>query len=275
MMNDVSHLFAGSEMMVFAASVLLQATLIIVLALLLGRWLRHQPALRHSVLLGGLMCVLFCPVATHIADRIGVPLISIALPTTPALQADVPVPATARESAVVLSHESVASPSEAPITLASLPPSDTAGQTVRLPDMPESGSSFDPHVPEKVRGVSAVESAIALPNKTPNVLSGTEIAHGPAWMNVANIAGHIWFIGMVVISIRLLLAWRYLTRLRANAVPLDEQGLPQLRQVRKDVLRVVGAKRLPPLLVSDQLNGPFHLGYPDLQSSCPLKWPRR
>ena len=127
MMNYFSHLFASSEMVVFAASVLLQATLIIVLALLLGRWLRHQPALRHSVLLGGLMCVLFCPVATHLADRIEVSLISIAWPTTPASLTEVPAPAGARESAVVLSPESVAPSSEAPITLASPPPSDTTG----------------------------------------------------------------------------------------------------------------------------------------------------
>lgn len=259
-MNYVSHLFAGSEMMVFAASVLLQATLIIVLALLLGRWLRYQPALRHSVLLGGLMCVLFCPVATHLADRIGVPLISIAWPTTPASLPEVPAPAIARESAVVLSPDSVASPSEAPITLASLPPSDTGGQTERSPDVAESGSTFEPPVPEEVTGVSVAESVIALPDKTPNVLSGTEITHGPAWMNVANIAGLIWFIGMAVISARLLLAWRYLNRLRANAVPLDEQDLPQLRKVSEDVVRAVAAKRLPPLLVSGQLVGPFSLG---------------
>ena len=60
MMNYVPHLFAGSETMIFAASVLIQATLVILFALLLGRWLRHQPALRHSILLGGLMCVCFC-----------------------------------------------------------------------------------------------------------------------------------------------------------------------------------------------------------------------
>ena len=63
-----------------------------------------------------------------------------------------------------------------------------------------------------------------------------------------------------MISIRLLLAWRYLSRLRSSAFPLDEQGLPQLRQLSKEVLRAVPAKRLPPLLVSDRVNGPISLG---------------
>ena len=78
MMNDLLPLFVGSEMMIFAASVLIQATLVILFALLLERWLRYQPALRHSVLIGALMCVCLCPLATHLADRVDVPGVSIA-----------------------------------------------------------------------------------------------------------------------------------------------------------------------------------------------------
>ena len=131
MMSYVPHLFAGRETMIFAASVLIQTTVVIVLALLSGRLLRHQPVLRHSVLLGGLMCVLFCPVATYLAVRIDVPLISITLPSNPASLPARTASATARESA------SVSSPKEAPNTLSSLPPSVSAGQPVMSPDVSE------------------------------------------------------------------------------------------------------------------------------------------
>ena len=83
MMNYVPHLFTGSETMVFAANVLIQATLVIVLTLLLGRLLQRQPALRHSVLLGGLICVLLFPTATYLADRMDTVLISIPWPSIP------------------------------------------------------------------------------------------------------------------------------------------------------------------------------------------------
>lgn len=99
MMNDVSQLFAGHENMLFVVSVLIQATLVIVLALVAGRLLKHQPLLRHSVLLGGLICVCSCPVATYLADRVDAPLISITGPSSPVSHPQPPVPSsTAREA---------------------------------------------------------------------------------------------------------------------------------------------------------------------------------
>ena len=70
MMNYVPNLFASDEAILFVASVFIQTTLVSALALTSGRLLRRQPLLRHSVLLGGLMCVCFCPMATYLAGRV-------------------------------------------------------------------------------------------------------------------------------------------------------------------------------------------------------------
>ena len=98
-MNDVPQLFAGNETMLSVMSVLIQTTLVIALVLLSGRLLRRQPLLRHSVLLGGLVCVCLCPVATYVADRMDAPLISIAWPSGPVSEAQRTVPSsTVREA---------------------------------------------------------------------------------------------------------------------------------------------------------------------------------
>ncbi|MBC8291407.1 MAG: M56 family metallopeptidase [Planctomycetes bacterium] len=86
------------------------------------------------------------------------------------------------------------------------------------------------------------------------------ITEGFVWPAVASIAWLIWLVGIAVIATRLLLACRYLNRLRSSAAALDAQSLPQIRQMSEEVLRAVAAKRLPPLLVSDQLKGPISLG---------------
>lgn len=250
-MSYVPHLFAGSETMVFAASVLIQATVVILFVLLLGRWLRHQPALRHSVLLGGLMCVCFCPVGTYLADRIDVPLVSIALPSAPASHAERKAPPATRESATAYSS------AEAPDTFQLLPPIVTAGPPAISPDVLKVNSTpSTPPVSEKVIGASDT----LLADQTPRALSGSEITDGLDWTKVANVAGLIWLVGMAVISIRLLLAWRYLSRLRSGAYPLHQQEVPQLQQVSERVLRAVPARQLPPLFVSDQVKGPISLG---------------
>ena len=69
MMNYVPNLFAGNDTILFVASVFIQTTLVIALALTSGRLLRCQPLLRHAVLLGGLMCVCFCPVPDFFGYR--------------------------------------------------------------------------------------------------------------------------------------------------------------------------------------------------------------
>lgn len=256
MMNYVPHFFAGSETLIFAASVLIQATVVIVIALMLGHWLRHKPVLRHSVLLGGLLCVCFCPVARYLAGRIDVPLISINWPSNPVPHPHKTGPATALESRAVHSRESLSLLEETPNTVASLSSVDTTAQPVMSADVVELNSTHLQSIPETV----ASATGNVLPGEAPRVFSGNEMTRGLLWKKVANIAGLIWLAGMVVMSLRLLLAWRYLSRLRSTAVSLDEQTLPQLRQLSGEVLRAVAAKRLPPLFVSDQLKGPISLG---------------
>ena len=249
-MSHVPQIFAGNEMAILAASVLIQATIVILIALLAGRLLRNQPALRHSVLLAGLLCVVLCPIATHIANRIDMPLISIRVPSRPTSSSDHTVPTTTRDAA------SVASSEESPEVLA-LPPSIGDERPLVEPLMPEADAALA--APGREQFPTAPSAAI--PNEAPKASSAdTEITFATVWNNAANIAGLIWLVGIAVISFRLLLAWRYLGRIRSTAIAFDEQAMPQLGEVSQAVLQVVDAKRLAPLLVSEHINGPISMG---------------
>ena len=251
MMSHVPQIFADNEMAIFATSVLIQATIIILIALLAGRLLRNQPALRHSVLLAGLLCVVLCPIATDISNRIDMPLISIRMPAPPTSSSDRTVPTTTREAASVSSSE------ESPEVLASLPPSIGDERPPMEPLMSEADAALAASVPEQV----PTAPSAAIPNEAPTASSGaTEIKFATVWHNTANIAALIWLIGIAVISFRLLLAWRYLGRIRSTAVAFDEQAMPQLGEVSQDVLQAVDAKRLATLLVSEHINGPISMG---------------
>ncbi len=255
-MNHIPRLFADNEMMLFVASVLIQATLVIVLALAAGRLLRHRPVLRHSILLGGLLCVCFCPAASFLAGRIDTPLIAISWPSYPTSRPHQTVPVDTHESVTAALPESTSSPAELPDTVASLPPNVSGGQPVMSPEVLETDSVFPQFAPEQV----SVASSTVLPEKAPTARSVTEVSYDPVWMTVPNIAGLIWLVGMAMIAIRLFLAWQYLNRLRTIASPIDEQNLPQLQELSEEVLRAVAATRLPPLLIADQLKGPISLG---------------
>lgn len=267
-MHYVSELFAGNEATHFVVSVLIQATLVIVLALSAGRFLRHQPLLRHSVLLGGLLCVCFCPAASYLADRVGVPLISITSPSNLASDTTRPGRSTkSREAttdpapdAVAIALEPIPSARTAEDSiLLDLSQSDvlSAPQTVSLPDSsPVSGTASTQSASEQVTIASEPE----LPDETLTVSAGSEIAAGSLWTADLTIVGWIWLTGLAVILVRLWLAWRYLSRLRSNASSLDKQSLSLLREVREQVLQAVAAKHLPAVLVSDALQGPISLG---------------
>ena len=193
------------------------------------------------------------------------PLISIAWPSTPVSHPHRTVlPSTSREAEVV------SSPDEVRADVSSLPPSVAVQQPVISPNVieldtehrrPATHDQSEEHAlevkPEPER-VSDVFTAVL--SETPRLSSGREIIYGSDWTSVVNFAGLIWLVGMAVIAIRLLLAWRYLNQLRANASSLDAQSRLQLWNVSDEVLAAVAAKRLPPLLVSDQLKAPISLG---------------
>lgn len=249
-MSYVPDLFAGSESMIFVVSVLIQATVIIVLALLSGRLLQHRPVFRHSILLGTLLCVLFCPAATYVADQLDASLISVTWPSGSALDSHQAVsPSISRQSADQSVRE------EKPNIPSAPSPDAIVELPVILPDVPESNRSR-PTALEQV----TVSSRVADPDVTSKVLPAGKVADGPDWPAIFNIVGLIWVLGIVVISMRLLLAYQYLNRIRAGASPVDEQLLPGLQLVSEEVLQAVAAKRLPPLLVTDQVKGPISLG---------------
>ena len=255
MMNHIAQLIADNEVLIFVVNVVIQATLVIVPALLLGSWLRRQPALRHSVLFGALICVLLCPVAAWLADRTGVSLISFRLPPNPTTRQQ-PVPP-------VSSSELAGNPRSSlrinPPASKSGAPSSTAQPKIPLgtPDL-ESASppaSFKTGSAQLVTESTTESAAVEAGASSSSLVTAPDV-----WKRIAAIAAFVWLAGIAVISIRLYLAWRYLSKLRTGAFPCDEVRLPGFDLVSEEVLRAVPAKRLPPLLVSRQLKGPISLG---------------
>lgn len=273
-MNDALHLFTDDETMIFVASVLIQASLVIVLALLSGHWLRHQPVLRHSVLVGGLICVLACPLARSLANLIDAPLISIAWPVHDSDPTD--LSSTSREAADVSERTADESlPARWPSEVAGTRASTNLGGDRQEPTAGEFSPEFSSAAAPSPESIAAqpvspgmLDSVPRQPAREPVIgatepvlrVSGSDVTHSSVWKNVAGIAGLIWLAGMAVIAIRLLLAWRYLRYLRLRASVLDTHSLAEFRKMSEEVLQAVTAKRLPPLLVSDELKGPISLG---------------
>lgn len=278
-MNDVPQLFTDNETLLFVASVLIQATLLIVLALVSGRLLRHRPLLRHSILVGGLVCVSLCPLATYVVDQMEAPLISIAWPSSLDSQpsrtelssgsheADSVSGRTAEESLPVRWPSEAVGTRDATVSEGRC--IDPAGEFSSAADAAFNSVATQPVSPEmreldsaprQFAQVHAIGASEPVPTAALAVSSVGDFTQRQVWTDVANIAGLIWLAGIAVIAIRLLLAWWYLCRLRSNALSLDEQSLPQLQQVSHEVLEAVNAESLPPLLVSDELKGPISLG---------------
>ncbi len=221
-MSWLLKLYPGDGAMLLLANALAQATLVALLAWIIGATLaRRNAALRYAVYLAALAVVLASPLTAFTADRLGLSVISI--PVRQAAPAEAPSLARQPEprSAVI------PTPTPAPAVVGE-GPRKTAGPTTPSP-------------------VSAAPVAPAKPGMTPSEM----LRAGLAALLVTWAAGALFLLG------RMLHGWGVLTSLRHELEPLDERGL---EDVLARVRAALAAKKLPPIMVSGIVGTPLTVG---------------
>jgi beta-lactamase regulating signal transducer with metallopeptidase domain len=232
-----------------ALLVVIQISTLIVAATLLARgFLRQHAAIRHSLWLCCLACVLLCPAVVVGLDRVGIALAIIPWGETvkPRVE-NAPIPVTDTSGAHTDDsrqrwHEFSA---------------DALGSEMR----------FEPEARSRARESSSAmavdqfgdqydgdrsttrESSATLPS-----VADTDSLRLPAFLGALVL---IWAIGIAIGLVRLFLSFSQLSRLRRS---LEEFDVGMHGEVGKDVRLALGLQNLPPVYRSRVVSGPVAIG---------------
>ncbi len=246
-MNWIEQFAPGSYFGRLALQVIAQVTgVILVAAVLSATVLKRRAAVRHRLWLCCLACVLLSPAFAVVLDRFGIALEMIPwaqssvsatennVATVGDLQPDASASPAWEVAAYV--HEAPApgttEPAEKPIDLSSSIPASTpaieAMAMERLPAFPKSPATA------AQRGVATDMRQVAL--------GGLVL---------------LWAVGVAIGSVRLLLAWRRLSRLRRSLETLDAHNH---EAVFSEVRQALGLLQLPDVYTSGHVSGPVAIG---------------
>lgn len=224
-MNVLLQLYPGDRIVWIMTSVLLQATLIFAIALLFG-WCfaRRRPALRHGVLTCALVCCLVSPILTVLFDLSGVRFVEVAM-----------------------SNNIQSSP--------------TATQP-----QPNSGDIYGALSPETSLedpfDEFPADQAVVPVTRTTNLSAGRQfvveqVSNTTHLRTASGMLVTIWFGVGLVLFVRLLLGWRFVSRIIRESKPLTD---PRVAEVLQSVVRSLGMGQTPLLACSGEIPGPITVG---------------
>lgn len=189
-MNWLLKFYPGDGAMLLAGSALLQATVVVAIAWLLGATLaRRNTALRYALYLAALAVVLASPLTAVAADRLGLSLVRIPW----------------RDAATL---------EPGPARLAP-PPSASVSGSVSIPE------------PRKTTGPRASERP-ATPAAAAARPAGPPMTSADILRAVLTAVLAVWIVGAFVFLARIIHGWGVLTSLRRELVPLDGRGLEEV-----------------------------------------------
>lgn len=226
-MNALIRLYPGDAFAEFVGSVVVQITVLILLAALIARTVaRRSAAARHCVWLCALAGSLLTPLAAGIVHRTGLRLVAV-----PVLNDRVATLPVAEDRPSVAGERKVIGEIEAPVRSVRIQPNGVAA------GLPVGHSPAEPSLlppDEGSHGVFAdyLRAALAL-------------------------AIVVWLIGVVLGMLRLLHGWVTLVILRRGVEPLESD---RLRDVLVDVREALGVASLPRIAGSQAVSSPVAAG---------------
>jgi beta-lactamase regulating signal transducer with metallopeptidase domain len=237
MSNFLTGFYPGDAMALALAGVLLQITVVIVLAALVSRALaRRGAAARHAVWLAALGCVLASPFLIVLTDCAGLKLIAVPLS---------PRPAT----------DTVAT--DAPWVEAATIPTLTSGAASPPRPVRENKAT------ERAANAENPTMFVAKPSATTDTGSGTgeqfteteQPASQPVDVVRASVGGlfAVWAAGALFLLLRLLHGCYVLAALRRNTLPMDAR---RFSHVLEHVRAALATDTLPPIEISPEVAGP-------------------
>ncbi|MCA9177405.1 MAG: hypothetical protein KDB14_23130 [Planctomycetales bacterium] len=241
-MNVLDLLFGlfGDAVLVWAANLLLQASAIACVALLCASLLRRRAAVRYSALYAALWLLLLCPLAAAVMQSTGAGWLTLPI----AGQAQTVGEASPEPAAHSNFSDAVYAPSvESPLTLAA--GAAKASHTVTM--APSASSSV---LPENV-------AATEPPSRHGRSLHGLRRAGAVLLV--------VWFAGVAIKLVRLLVASRRLAQLLRQARAASVDSGPHLQRAT-DMLRSIwrelatADRSAPQLVFSSRVRGPVAAG---------------
>ncbi len=225
-MRTLLELYPGDHIALLAANVLVQTTVVMLLAWAVAGWVaRRGAAARHDVWLCALLGVLSSPLIAYTLDRTGVSILS--LPVLPAEQVE-PSPLA----------EEPAADQEPPIDAIWEPPIAEIEWADRTPVL---------EATEQTEATPAASQPAA-----PAPLSRADKLRALVGAVVA-----MWAVGVLVLLTRTIHGWRLLARLRRETRP---PGMGNLDELAEQVRHALGIKRLPRIVVAPNVPSPITVG---------------
>ncbi len=255
-MSWLLQYYPGDGFLQIAVNVLLQATLVMLLAFVVSRlFLRRSAAARYGLWLCAMVYVLLSPAVAWSVNRAEVSLIRISFthggtPQPESLPKESTPVIPVREARAIpdapklTGHETRASRDvkPAPFEHTTAPP-DVAPAPLEAVAAPPEDAPATP---------GAVTGTLALVKHQPPPLSWTDMVRAAF---VAALA--LWAAGAIFLFVRMVYGLGAYGTLRRSVRPLDTGGLENaLRQVRK----TLQASKLPPVLTSSLINSPISIG---------------
>ncbi|MHC4403385.1 MAG: carboxypeptidase regulatory-like domain-containing protein [Planctomycetota bacterium] len=251
-MNTLLNLCPGDGFLSWVVQALIGVTLVVAAAFLLDALLgKRQAAARHSLWLAALVVVLAMPVSTLIGQRMGMRWVSIPL------FAGEEGPATAGPTIV----EADAAARAAPPRFAGRP-----ADTLRLPARPVEEAR---QVFTGVEGKSTESLPARASPEEPGVVSAVAASKGDGqwhraappppgrWRAFAVLVLATWFVGSLLLILRLVVGWRRTALLARTLTPIDSSRFAKELDA---VSRFLGVSRLPLIGTSPRIGTPLVAG---------------
>ncbi len=264
-MDEFAFWNLNDQLLIWGANVLLQVTVVSVLALAVAASLRRHPAVRHWVLCASLVLLLLSPVVALVMQFSGKGFWSVSFSKQPAVAANAPA-ATGANSKTQATVTSPATPSKSFSKTLDSAPSITAELSQSIePERPgqenlvavgSADLARDEPSPPTTETVQSVTQAVTIASAAAPQQSaswGDEILHVALPTFLA-----IWLMGALFLLTRLAGGWCKLMLILRSAKPNTNALLTQsFEQVKRDVQPV----HIPEIVLSNKISGPVATGF--------------
>jgi beta-lactamase regulating signal transducer with metallopeptidase domain len=238
-MSFLLRLYPGDAFALLSANVLVQATAIMLLALAVSVLLRRaSAAARYGVCLAALCVLLLSPLTSWAADRAGLSVARIPLPSAAASE-------TTEVAEKAPAVEPAGTPDPQPVTAPVVEPAPIAEPAPASEPTPAPGPATAAPIP-------------SAPNRDPELETrNTPLGVADLLRVLFTALVFLWGAGVLVMFARLIYGWGVAAALRRSVRPVSDPGF---EEVLAEVRAALGVERLPRIVTSELIGSPISVG---------------
>ncbi|QDU08391.1 M56 family metallopeptidase [Gimesia aquarii] len=229
-MTDLWNEIVGVDTLVLLINVLVQSTVLVILALLAARLLRQRASVQHCLLISALLGLIMIPVLTVVFANQGIGVISVPFASKPATS----MPPNANRQ---------------PVELPKVTAVPSLQKVVAVNEVNNEGNIESSST--KTPGMTALADPLNLDSKN------QAWTHHSLTHFVANVFILIWFMGLCLTLFGIIRSVWKIRRIIRLACPLL---LEDQSNIVAQVCRVLNIKSMPPIVCSPDVAGPMMTG---------------